>query len=103
MKTIKQLEKGCGEWSSYEGSKGHTGGLPSCGEHEMLCDICKIELKAKEEVLDLINKSYADMVALVEHQFPDDIVADKVMDAVEDYTDELKLRLTGDKRNGTTK
>ena len=56
MKTIKKLKEGCGEWDSHEGFKGHTGGLPSCGEKNMLCDVCKIKLETVEEIVKVIEE-----------------------------------------------
>ena len=49
MKTIKELKKGCGEWSANEG-------FDSCGEQKMLCDICKLKIQTLKEVLKLIEK-----------------------------------------------
>ena len=56
IEKLLKLEKGCGEWSANEGFKGHTGGLPSCGEQGMLCDECKIKIQCFKEVLAEVEK-----------------------------------------------
>jgi len=52
-------------------------------------------LDQMKEVEKLINKNYADMVSLIEHEFPDDRVAEKITDYIEDYKKELEVLITG--------
>jgi hypothetical protein len=56
-----------------------------------LRDIYKKGQQAEQKrILELIDLTFYNMESLVEHQFPDDFVAQKVMTCVLDYKDELK-------------
>jgi len=55
MKTIKEIQQGCGHWSAHEGFQGDTGGLQDC-QKDSLCVICKPKLETLKEVLEIIEQ-----------------------------------------------
>lgn len=49
------------------------------------------------EVMKVIDENYANLISLIEHEFTDDRVAEKITDYIEDYKKELKQKLGGEK------
>lgn len=93
MRTIKQLEKEIEEFTKL--IKSNRGDGIKLLKWKYFRHAKDSQLKQTKEIVELIDKNYADMVSLIEHEFTDDRVAEKITNYIEDYKKELKVLITG--------